>query len=85
MEQHYWFGITCSFVCPRCNKASSDKMGVSSTTSDPAKINRKLTHQKLCCEHCRFLIPDGTAVTADVKSGTLESLRKEGFPFPIDN
>jgi hypothetical protein len=85
MAQHYWFGITCSFVCSRFNKASSEKLGVGSTTNDPAKINRRLDKQKLCCQHCHFLIPVATLVTADVKSGTLESLRKEGFPFPADN
>lgn len=85
MNQHYWFGVTFAFVCSRCQKVTSEKAGVSSTTNDPSKLNLSISKQKLCCHHCRFQIPNGTAVTADVKLGTLESLRKEGFPFPADN
>jgi hypothetical protein len=83
--QHYWFGITYTFVCSRCHKVNSEKAGCSSTTNDSSKINLSLSKQKLCCQHCHFQIADGVVVDARIKSGTPESLRKEGFPFPADN
>lgn len=82
MDQRYWFGITCSFVCSRCNGLSSEKFLVHSTTDDHAKISQKLQAQKLCCQHCHFQIPDCTQVTADVIGGTLEFLQTKGFRFP---
>jgi hypothetical protein len=85
MEQHYWFGVTYTFVCSRCHRVNSEKAGCSSTTKDPQKINLSLSKQKLCCHHCHFQIADGVHVDALVKGGTLEFLRSQGFPFPVDN
>jgi hypothetical protein len=85
MAQHYWFGITYTFVCSRCQKVNSEKAGASSTTNDVNKLNHSLSRQKLRCQHCRFQIADGVVVDARIQSGTLESLREEGFPFPADN
>lgn len=82
MELLFFFGITFSFVCPVCHKLNIEKAGAGCPTDDPEKLKQRLAMEGLKCRNCKSPLPDGTQATIDVQPGTLESLKKAGFPFP---
>jgi hypothetical protein len=81
-DEVFWYGVTFTFVCPRCSEPQSELATVNSSTNDPKKINARLNTEKLACRHCRKNLPNGLQVIVHVSPGTLAQLKSAGFPIP---
>jgi hypothetical protein len=80
-----YYGVTVRFFCPRCKLTSAEKMGLVSTVDNREAINEAVRRQRLFCQFCKQVPPDGTQVDVRTEPGTLERLQKLGFEFPRDN
>jgi hypothetical protein len=78
----FWFGVTYTFTCPRCSRVNRQYATVTSPTDDPEQINPFLNQEDLACRRCRIEPRSGTSVMVNVRPGTIEQLRRAGFPFP---
>jgi RNase P subunit RPR2 len=82
----FWFGVTFTFVCPHCKKASQEKAAINSTTNSADKLQRSINQQKLVCQKCKTPLIDGIEVSVQIVPGTPESLLEKGFlPLPKPN
>lgn len=82
MTTSYWFGVTYTFTCPKCSQVSNERIALNSGTNDPEKINAALKRDRLSCQNCLAALSGKTPVNVNVRPGTLEELRSEGYPLP---
>lgn len=84
MYHTYWFGVTFTFTCPKCQQINFEKAAVNSETTDLAKLDQRINQEVLLCQFCRTPLPDGVHVEVESKLDTPQSLKNQGFPLPVD-
>lgn len=84
-DKKFWFGVTYTYVCPKCSEPNQELAAVSSNTDDPSKINPILNREMLVCRHCKNELAQGIQVLVNVQYGTLEQLRTAGYPVPVNS
>jgi hypothetical protein len=84
MYYAYWFGVTYTFTCPKCQEINFEKAAVNLATIDAAKLNQRINQQVLLCQFCQARLPDGVHVEVESKLDTPQSLKNQGFPLPAD-
>ena len=55
MYHAYWFGVTYTFTCPKCQEINFEKAAINLETIDQAKLNRRINEQFIRCQFCPLL------------------------------
>jgi len=84
MADLFWYGVTIRFLCPACERTSTEQLVLSLNKPNPAAINDTVTHYRLFCQLCKTLLKDGSQVDFHVEPGTPERLKSLGFVLPSE-
>ena len=84
MDEPLWTGVILAYVCPACHKPDRQMFVFQGATYDNAVLG-KATEHMIPCRVCSATLPKNLTFEADICVGTLEQLRKAGYPTPLVN
>ncbi len=66
----HWFGVTYTFICPRCRRTSEQKTLLNSPTDDVYQLRQAIDQHRPVCQRCATLAAPGTEVTVNLVPST---------------
>jgi len=83
-QNQCWTGVILSYICPNCYKPDRQMFVVSGGTYDESQVY-KARKDMAPCRSCKQSLPPNFEHEYDMTVGTLEQLRKAGYPVPPVN
>lgn len=85
MDDESWTGVKLQYICPNCRKHGSQMFVIEAVGWDTDKARRAAWKQRSPCRSCNKPLPENLGIGIDVTAGSLERLRKAGYPTPAVN
>lgn len=82
MDEGTWVGVTLAYTCPACDKPDQQALVFYVERYDRNAILGIVQERKGACRLCNTILPKNLSLEFDICSGTLEQLRKAGYPAP---
>jgi len=84
-EDETWTGVTLQYVCPNCGKQGQQVFVIDGVGWDEKKAAPAAWKERSPCKSCNEPLPDRLNIGVDICAGSLEQLRKAGYPTPPVN
>jgi hypothetical protein len=80
-EEQCWTGINLLYTCPNCHKPDRQTFVFLGGTYDDSALD-KARERMAPCKRCKAALPQNLEHECSMTVGTLEQLRKAGYPVP---
>jgi hypothetical protein len=82
MEDESWTAVTLTYVCPNCGKHGRQVFVIADVGYDLDKARLAAWPLRSPCTQCKQRLPESLDIGIDATAGSLEQLRKAGYPTP---